>query len=151
MILDPMKMTEERESSALTEEEEAQRAYARALRILAAGDNTKRMLTRKLCGRGFSPKSAEAAVAKLVAEGYIREEALLLRQLSIYAKRLWGPKKFMPNLLEKGFDRADIMAALARAKEEGIYDAEAVKEQLLAALPAADAAARRAWLYKHGF
>ena len=84
-------------------------------------------------------------------EGYIREEELLLRQLGIYAKRMWGPKKFIPNLIEKGFVRADIEAALRRARVEGVYDSEAIKAALLADLPTEDSAARRAWLYKHGF
>lgn len=132
-------------------EEDARLAYSRAVKILASGDNTKRALFRKLCERGFLRESAEAAVARLEKDGYIREEELLLRQLGIYAKRLWGPKKFMPALLEKGFARGDIERALALAKGEGIYDPDAVKEALFDALPTADPLQRRAWLYKHGF
>ena len=135
----------------LTKEEDARLAYARAVKILAAGDNTRRTLIRKLTERGFSGESAEGAVERLVKDGYIREEELLLRQLAIYAKRMWGPKKFSPTLIEKGFSRADIEAALIRAADEGIYDALAVKKRLLDELPTADPAARRAWLYKHGF
>ena len=135
----------------LTSEEDARLAYARAVKILSAGDNTRRALTRKLVERGFSRECAERAVARLVEEGYIREEELLLRQLGIYAKRLWGPKKFFPNLIEKGFSRDDIAAALLRARNEGVYDEDKVKAQLLAELPSEDVAARRAWLYKHGF
>ena len=145
-----MKMIEEREALP-SAEEEARRAYSRAVKILAAGDNSCRGLVRKLTARGFSRESAESAVERLVREGYIREEELLLRQLGIYAKRMWGPKKFIPNLIEKGFARADIEAALRRARAEGIYDGEAIKEALLADLPTEDSAARRAWLYKHGF
>lgn len=145
-----MKTVEEREELS-SAEEEARRAYSRAVKILAAGDNTSRALVRKLTARGFSRESAEAAAERLVREGYIREEELLLRQLGIYAKRMWGPKKFIPNLIEKGFARADIEAALRRARAEGVYDSEAIKESLLADLPTEDSAARRAWLYKHGF
>ena len=146
-----MIQNKEKISSDLSEEDIARRAYARAVKILAAGDNTKRNLLRKLCERGFPRESAEAAVARLAAEGYIREEELLLRQLSIYAKRKWGPKKFMPNLIDKGFVRADIEAALRRAREEDVYDPEKIKAELISELPSEDDAARRAWLYKHGF
>ncbi len=135
----------------LTAEEDGRLAYVRAVKILAAGDNTRRTLARKLSERGFSRECAEAAVERLVKEGYLREEELILKQLGIYAKRLWGPKRFLPNLIEKGFLRADIEAALVRAKEAGVYDAEAVKKRLLAELPSEDEAQRRAWLYKHGF
>ena len=96
-------------------EEDTRLAYSRAVKILASGDNTKRALFRKLCERGFLRESAECAVLRLEKDGYIREEELLLRQLGIYAKRLWGPKKFMPSLVEKGFSREDIARALVRA------------------------------------
>ena len=132
-------------------EEDARLAYARAVKILAAGDSTKRNLVRKLVERGFLRDGAERAIERLAKEGYIREEELLLRQLGIYAKRLWGPKKFLPNLIEKGFSRADVEAALVRAKDEGIYNADAIKAEILEDLPEGDAAMRRARLYKHGF
>ena len=137
--------------SLLTAEEDARLAYSRAVKILASGDNTRKALVRKLCERGFSHESAVAAVERLQTEGYIREEELLLRQLGIYAKRMWGPRRFLPSLTQKGFDRADIEAALVRAKDEGVYDAIEVKSRLLAELPTEDDAQRRAWLYKHGF
>ena len=126
-------------------------AYTRAVKILASGDNTKRNLIRKLTERGFLRESAERAVERLASEGYIREEEMLLRQLAIYAKRLWGPKKFLPNLIEKGFSRADVEAALLRARAEGVYDADSIRAQILAGLPEEDTAQRRARLYKHGF
>lgn len=143
-------LTEEAQA-LLTAEEDARQAYGRAVKILAAGDNTRTALCRKLCDRGFSRAHAEAAVARLVGEGYIKEDELLLRQLGIYAKRRWGPKKFMPALLAKGFSRADVTAALSLARDEGVYDAEAIKEALLAEVTTGDSAARRAYLYRHGF
>lgn len=136
---------------ALTLAEDTRLAYARAAKILAAGDNTRAALLRKLKERGFSAPAAEAAVERLSAEGYLPEEEMLLRQLAIYAKRLWGPKRFLPALLAKGFSRDAIRTALLRAEAEGIYDSDAIKERLLADLGDDDPAARRAWLYKHGF
>lgn len=139
------------ELAPLTEREDVREAYKRATKILASGDNTRIQLSRKLCERGFPAACAKQAVARLAEEGYIREDELLLRQLAIYEKRLWGPRKFMPSLLEKGFSRGDIEDALRIAKETGVYDAERIKEALLASLPSDDVSARRAWLYKHGF
>lgn len=139
------------ELAPLIGDEDARLAYARGVKILASGDNTRRNLLRKLTERGFLRESAERAVERLVKEGYIREDELLERQLAIYAKRLWGPKKFLPNLLEKGFSRADIEAALVRAREEGIYDDDSIRAEILAGLPEGDFAQRRARLYKHGF
>ena len=136
---------------SLTLAEDTRLAYARAVKILAAGDNTRAALLRKLRERGFSAPSAEAAVARLASEGYLPEEEMLLRQLAVYAKRMWGPRRFLPALLEKGFTRDAIREALVRAEAEGVYDADAVKERLLSELASEDPAARRAWLYKHGF
>ena len=136
---------------ALTLAEDTRLAYARAVKILAAGDNTRAALLRKLKERGFSAPSAEAAVARLCAEGYLSEEEMLLRQLAIYAKRMWGPRRFLPALMAKGFARETIREALLRAEDEGIYDSEAIKARLLSELADEDPAARRAWLYQHGF
>lgn len=137
--------------SLLTADEDRRLAYARAARILSVADNTRASLLRKLRERGFSAESAEAAVARLVSEGYIKEEDMLLRQLAICAKRLWGPKKVIPTLLRKGFSRADIEMALRKARDEGIYDAEAIREALLCEVSDEDAEAQRAHLYRHGF
>ena len=141
----------EEAQALLTAEEDMRLAYGRAVKILAAGDNTRTALCRKLRERGFPAAAVEAAVARLIGEGYIKEDELLLRQLGIYAARRWGPKKFMPALLAKGFTRADVMTALARAREEGVYDVEAIKSSLLAEVADEDAAARRAYLYRYGF
>lgn len=137
--------------AALTEREDTRLAYERALKILAAGDNTSAALLRKLKDRGFSESVARAAVARACESGYIKEEDMLLRQLGIYAKRLWGPRKFLPVLLQKGFSRESIEDALRRASEEGVYDKEAVKEALLADFSTQSEAERKALLYKYGF
>ena len=50
--------------AVLTEREDTRLAYERALKILAAGDNTRAALLRKLRERGFSQVVSEAAVAR---------------------------------------------------------------------------------------
>ncbi|MBO5755857.1 MAG: RecX family transcriptional regulator [Clostridia bacterium] len=137
--------------AVLTEREDTRLAYERALKILAAGDNTRAALLRKLRERGFSQVVSEAAVARALENGYVKEEEMLLRQLAVYAKRLWGPRKFIPALLQKGFSRESIEKALRRAAEEEVYDKETVKEALLAEFSPKDEAERRSLLYKHGF
>ena len=135
----------------LTEREDTRLAYERALKILAAGDNTAAALTRKLRERGFSDAVSRSAVARAEKEGYIREEDMLLRQLGIYAKRLWGPRKFIPALLQKGFSRERIEAALRRAEAEGVYSKDAVKQSLLESFSPQNQAECKALLYKYGF
>ena len=135
----------------LTAEEGEKKAYERAVKILAAGDNSRRMLCRKLTERGFLPAYAEAAVARLSEEGYLKEEEMLDRQFALFAPRFWGPGKYMPSLLQKGFDRAAIAAAEERAGLTGVYDREAVKAALLEKFRPQGNAERTALLYRFGF
>lgn len=132
-------------------EEEKKRAYERALKILACADNTRAALERKLCERGFDREYARAAVERVVEEGYLCEKEMLLRQFAVFAKRLWGAGKYMPSLLAKGFSREAIEEARALAAQEGIYDAETVREELLSRYAPNGRAEERALLYKHGF
>ena len=135
----------------LIAEEEESRAYTRALKILGSADNTKRALERKLTERGFAPSAACAAVLRMEKEGYLREEEMLLRQLAVFKKRLWGPGKFLPPLLSKGFSRELIERARDRARDEGIYDEDVVKAELIDRFSPSSDAERRALLYKYGF
>ena len=135
----------------LIRDEEEKRAYERAVRILASGDNTRLALLRKLCERGFDKRAAEAAVEKLALGGYLREEDMLLRQFAVFKKRLWGPRKYMPLLLSKGFSRELIDRVRARARAEEVYDEESVKEELFERFSPNGTAEQRALLYKYGF
>jgi len=139
------------EYKALTARERTKKAYERAVKILASGDNTRRALKRKLVERGFDAEAAENAVARLCEEGYLREDEMLLRQFAVFEKRLWGPGKFMPALLAKGFSRDRIDEAMRKADEENIYRIEDVKEKLLERFAPKDHAEKRALFYKYGF
>jgi SOS response regulatory protein OraA/RecX len=48
-------------------------AYRAAVRLLAASDKTPAELCERLTGRGFSERDAQAAVARLIREGFLRE------------------------------------------------------------------------------
>lgn len=131
--------------------ENAKKAYERAVKILASADNTRRALQRKLVERGFTAAEAESAVERLAAEGYLNEDEMLLRQFAVFAKRMWGPLKFMPSLLAKGFSREDIDRVQARAEEEGVYRADEIRKELFEKFAPADKAEARALLYRFGF
>lgn len=137
--------------SALTLRTDSKRAYERALKILASGDNTRAALKRKLRERGFGEAESEYAVERVCEDGYIKEEEMLLRQFAVFAKRMWGPTKLIPSLLSKGFSRETIEQAAKKAAKEKIYQADAVKEALLEKFEPRDDAERRALLYKYGF
>lgn len=132
-------------------EEGEKKAYERAIRILSAGDNSRRSLLRKLVERGFLPVHAKAAIDRLVEQGYLKEQDMLDRQFALFAPRLWGPGKYLPSLLQKGFDREEIAKAEERASENGIYDKERVKQALIAHYQPKDRAELTALLYRYGF
>lgn len=141
----------EEEHLPFTEQEDMRAAYERALRILSFGDNTATALCRKLSARGFTREQAEAAVARVMAEGYIREEDMLLRQFEIFAAKGWGPRKYGPWLLQKGFSRERIAAAARRAEQEGIYSVGEVRAALLARYADRDQEEQQEILKKYGF
>ena len=132
----------------LTEEEDRTLAVKRAVEILAYGDTSAAALLRKLRERGFSAEAAGHAVSLMTEKGYIREEELLLRQIALYGKKGWGPRRILPALLRKGFPRASVVEAFSRAKSEGLYDAEAIKAALADGL--SEEAAHAIWK-KRGF
>ncbi len=136
---------------ALTLREDSKKAYERALKILASGDNTRKTLKRKLRERGFGEEESEYAVERVTADGYLKEEDMLLRQFAVFERRMWGPLKFMPALIAKGFSREDIEATAKRAAREGVYRASEVREALLEKFEPKDEAECRALLYKYGF
>ncbi len=141
----------EEEHLPFTEEKDTRAAYERAIRILSFGDNTATALCRKLSARGFTRDEVEAAVARVLSEGYIREEDMLLRQFAVFASKCWGPRKYGPWLSQKGFSRDRVAAAAARAEREGIYSAAAVRAALLARCAEEDEDTQRSILQKHGF
>lgn len=135
----------------LAQKEERAAAYDRAVQILSMGDNSYRGLYRKLLARGFVPSEAEAAVARLVEEGYLDEAAMLARQFAIYAKKRLGMAKILPSLLQKGFSRTAILAAAHQAQEAGIYLPEEIKASLLEECASLSPEEKHKLLKKHGF
>lgn len=108
------------------------RAINRAESLLAYGDNSANGLCRKLRRCGYSQQSAEAAVGRMLQKGYIREEEqayrLVLRDAN---SKLWGPRRILADLLQKGYPAALSRQAIAQAQENGEVDFAACRKALL--------------------
>ncbi|MBQ5389476.1 MAG: hypothetical protein IIU58_01055 [Clostridia bacterium] len=90
---------------------EAKRA---ALRILAAGQCSKKKLYEKLLRRGFSSDAARAAADFAASGGYIDENWQIESYLGeLVEKRYIGSRKVVPMLLAKGYSGERIRAVLA--------------------------------------
>lgn len=94
-------------------EDESKRcgAYTRGLGILGYGANSERDLKRKLRQKGFDGESAEYAVQKLKKEGYIDETAQARRTAEACLDKLWGERRILAYLREKGYCDQAINAA----------------------------------------
>lgn len=129
-------------------------AVERAVKILSFGDHSARALCRKLRERGFDRQTAEAAVAHMIARGYIREEEQAYRMATALANRkCWGRRRILAYLAGKGYEVATVRAAIAAAEAEGDIDFDALRARLLSEKCTEDATEEecRALLYKQGF
>lgn len=87
------------------------RAYLRALNILSFGTNTAQALHLKLRRRGFSQQVAEETVAMLRDRGYISEESDMQRIIEHCISKMWGSRRIISYLYQKGYDDETISLA----------------------------------------
>ena len=88
-------------------------AVRRGESILAFSQNSKSALKSKLIRRGIEKDTAEKAVEALAEKGFIddRENALAEAERSV--KKLWGAKRIMNHLAQKGYRGAALENARA--------------------------------------
>lgn len=87
------------------------RAYRRGVGILAYGANSKKTLERKLRMKGFDGESAHSAVERLGEQGYIDEESDAAGVAEVCVKKLWGRRRIIAHLREKGYGGTAIESA----------------------------------------
>ena len=103
--------------------EYAARLYAaqkRALQILSYGSCSEKMLCRKLVMKGVERGVAEDAVAELCERGLLDSSASAVREVEKCIAKLWGRRRILASLHEKGYsDRTikEAMSALAEVDE----------------------------------
>ena len=106
-------------------------AIERALRILEAGENSRRQLRQKLVLRGVDREHAAFAVEYLFTRGYLKEREQAYRlAVSDSRYKLWGREKILLHLLSRGYAREDILLAIDAAEEDGEIDLSATFERL---------------------
>lgn len=90
-------------------------AKEKAYRFLDYGDLSRRKLAEKLVQSGFSPDVAEAACNKMEEQGFLDDERLALRWARRFAEsKYWGPRRILPELLQRGFSCETAREALDR-------------------------------------
>lgn len=138
----------------LAEAEGRAEAESRAVRILSYGACSASALVRKLRQKGYSRESSEAAVARMMQKGYLNEEEQAYRLATLAVKsKCWGRRRVLAYLASRGYPQSLSRTAIAKAEEEGDIDFAEARTRLLEKhlSPDADAAEKRALLYKYGY
>ena len=130
---------------AVSHRAEIRRARKQGLYLLGYGACSRRTLCEKLTRKGFSKEIAAEAVAALCRDGYLNPTADALREAQRGVAKLWGKRRIAAALFEKGYDNAEIQAALFSLEDEGVDYTEVCAERIRRTMPdlPADPAARR--------
>jgi regulatory protein len=98
---------------------------ARALRLLARREHTRRELRRKLAAHAGDPAVLEALLDDLTRRGWLSDERFV--EQFVHARRgRFGPARIRRALLERGVAEDEITRALAGLKDEELEAARAV-------------------------
>lgn len=130
------------------------KARIKAMRILSFGDNSERMLERKLRAAGIKAEVATEVVREMVSHGYINSARQLERLVSNEVQiRFTGPAKLIPKLIAKGYSKSEIESVINNLSERGIIDFDEAKARLISKKLPEDASSEeiKKLLYKNGY
>lgn len=98
--------------TAQMREARKKRAACSALRMQGYQENSGRRLREKLTAKGFSEEETDYALAYLSKHGYLNEETAIAHLVEYQAHtRLYGKRRIVQTLMQKGYSRAQIAAA----------------------------------------
>jgi regulatory protein len=118
-------------------------AYSRAIGLLARREHSARELRRKLDARGVEPQEVDAALARLVEQGYQDDQrfAEMLARTRIGAG--YGPQRIRSELATHDIDDAAVEAAFAENHPDWRTEARRLVERRFTAADLADFSRRR--------
>jgi regulatory protein len=103
---------------------DAAAARQKAYRLLSLRPHSEKELRKKLREKGFSPAIISETLDALRKLNYLDDESFARRwATSLAANKLWGNKKIIFSLREKGIDAALIERALQDARQDIPEDA----------------------------
>lgn len=95
-------------------------ATKRGIFMLGYGACSEKALIAKLVSKGFDKEIAADAVNDIVAKGLMRPADDAAREAEKMAKKLWGKRRIISALYEKGYSADAVRAALYSLEESGI-------------------------------
>ena len=93
-------------------------AVKKGMSVLGYGACSKKALRAKLTGKGFSKDVAAEAVDELEAMGLLNEKGDAHREAQRSACKLWGKKRIVAGLYEKGYSPEAVRFALLALEDE---------------------------------
>ncbi len=109
-------------------ESEIWQAVRRGVCFLGYGAYSEKALCSKLVMKGFSKEIAEEAVHHLVGMGLIRPKDDALCEARKSAEKLWGKKRIVAGLYEKGYSSDTVLYAVNALEDEGIDYVKSCRE-----------------------
>ena len=92
-------------------------AEKRALQILSYGSCSEKMLCRKLAMKGIDREIAEETVFSLCERGLLDSSASAVREVEKGIAKLWGRKRIVAALYEKGYSDRTVKEAMSTLSE----------------------------------
>lgn len=138
----------------LTHSDMRYKARLRALRILSYGDNSERMLKRKLFAAGVSRDIIDEVTEEMLSLGYVNAERqiarLVINEVTLHS---YGPRKIIPKLISKGYDKSTVDRVISSLIQSGEVDFHSSREKLLLTKLPEDATEeeKNKLLYKYGY
>jgi SOS response regulatory protein OraA/RecX len=129
--------------------DERYKALKRAFDIISYGRNSKKVLEDKLRHRGFSPEICHDIAEYMKNHGYIDEDEDANREVDLCVKKLWGSRRILMHLHQKGYDSStintakeymdtidfvDVCVKLVRTKYRTLPKEESERQKVIAAI-----------------
>ena len=132
-----------------------EQAIQKGLRLLGYGSSSRKTLCRKLVEKGVRADLAREAVAEICRLGYLDERAQALREAERCVSKLWGERRMVAALQDKGYSPESIAAALYGLEDQGVDFVELCAKRIRdCAPPPQDPLARKKWtasMCRYGF
>ena len=95
-------------------------ATKRGIFLLGYGACSEKALAAKLVSKGFDREIAADAVNAIVAKGLLRPADDASREAEKMIKKLWGKRRIIAGLYEKGYSADSVRAALYSLEKNGV-------------------------------
>ena len=128
--------------------------FQKAIKYLCRREYYTKELKWKLNRDGYQEEAVDEALAKLLASGRLSDGRFVDAYVAERRRRLYGPERIRMELIDKGFDEAEIRRGLAADDEQWLENARRCCDKRFGATTPADYreyTRRRNYLHRRGY